>query len=104
MKLSVLDRLSIPLLMPTKGNFITLTLANDIQKKTRFRQVEIDVLKLRIEDGRWRWSETKDNGLDINFTDAENALIKQKLSELNEKNELSIDMLGLYDKFFGGKK
>lgn len=100
MRLTVLERLQFAVLFPAKSDYVTLTLKQDALDKIRLSQEEIAAIGLKTDDGQnYSWDASKDEGKDIIFTDAELALIRQKLKDLDAKRELDDVTFAFYRKF-----
>ena len=106
MKLGITDRIHLPELLPSKGSYIEMLLREDILKKVLLTQVEMEKWEVKIqtnESGQtsFGWNKEKVEDVDIEFSDAENELIKKQLKEMDDKKELTPVFVILYKKFNG---
>ena len=100
MQFSIAERLNFGSLLPSEGDFITLTLKHDIIAKVRITQDEIAEWEIRSDDGSsFKWNAEKAKEKEISFTDAETALIVRTLKELDSSKKLNDMTFGLYRKF-----
>lgn len=100
MKLSIAERLQLPILYPEKGDHITLTLKADIIKKVSMSQEEIAEVGLKTEDGKvFSWDPAKATEKEIDFSDSELELLRKKLKELDDRKELDDLTHQFYKKF-----
>lgn len=97
MKLTIFDRILISQLYPQKGNLIQLTLVEDIIKKVRIGQEEIKEIELKqIPSDKgisYKWNRDKAKVLDVDFTKAEIDLLRNQVEELDDKGEITQDLL-----------
>ena len=98
-KLAVADRLQFAGFIPEEGNFLDLTLRNDILNKVSLTQKEIADWEVKPEGNNIRWSAEKAKDIDIEFTDSESEFLRSKLEKLNETNKLSPQTFNLYKLF-----
>ena len=95
MKLSIKDRLVFKLLYPQEGNLITQTLVRDISEKIKITQEEMKNLKLESSGDMVKWDETNDKGLEVEFTQLEINLLRDRVKELDSKNKITQENLDL---------
>ena len=89
MKLSLTERLQFVTLLPEKGDFVTLTLKADIVRKIALTQEEITEWEVKSSDGHsFTWNAEKAQDKEIDFTEAEKALVVRKLKELDAAQAL----------------
>jgi len=99
-ELSVLDRIAIINSLPAQGNFITLSLANDLRLLVSIGTAEIEDINLRFGDGeRMEWDASRDVPRDYVISDSMRDLVSSRLRELDRKGELTVDHIGIYRKF-----
>lgn len=102
MKFTIMDRIVIGSLYPEKGNFIQMTLVEDITKKIKIGQKEITEIELKqvsVDNGiSYQWKKDKANDLDVKFTNAEIDLLKTQIKELDKKGEITISLLSICKK------
>lgn len=100
MKLDLAERLHFGVLLPDKGDYISLTLKQDILAKLKITQAEIKEWNLKTEDGQtYSWDPEADTIKEFEFTQAELAMIKDKLKSLNDSKSLDAVTYAFYGKF-----
>lgn len=99
MKLTLKDRILMSGLIPAKGNFEDLIVAEDLRKKISVTQDEIKEAKIKTDQktGNINWE--KEIDADIKLTEAEEKMVSKQLEELNKKDELTKDHIELYKTF-----
>lgn len=99
MQLTLRDRLIILNILPTEGNFITMTAKHDLIEKIKVTQDEIVSLKIEsTPEGGIKWDGTKDEEKEFEITELELKLVKEKLKKLDEEGKLNDDILIIYKK------
>lgn len=100
-ELTLLDRIILTSIVPTKGDIVTLTLSKDLTAKIAIKQEEIKEYGIsaakKVGLG-WNESGAKAK-FEIEFSELEANLIKSELQKLDSSKKLSIDMLGLVKLF-----
>lgn len=101
MELSLKDRLLVGSLLPQQGDFITLTIADEIREKVKLDDKERKKFELTIDpQGNASWNEEgKKAAFKIEFTDEESGLISKRLEELDKQKALRKDHIFLYKTF-----
>ncbi len=100
MKLDLAERLHFGVLLPDKGDYISLTLKRDILDKLKITQEEIKEWDLKTDDGQtYNWNPQADTIKEFDFTQAELAMIKDKLKSLNDAKSLDAITYEFYNKF-----
>lgn len=99
MKISIKDRIVLQTILPAQGDFITLVLKETILLKVKITQEEIKELGMTVEGNVYKWDDTKPQFIEIEFTEAELALIVKLLKELDESKKLDDDTKELYKLF-----
>lgn len=98
---TLLDRISLPSVLPTKGSYEKLIVIEDIIKKVRLTQEEITEFSLSSKGDRLSWiiPEGKKDEFEISFTTLECSIIADALKTLNESENLTPDTKHLYTLF-----
>lgn len=97
-----MDRISLPRVLKTEGNYKVLILNRDINKKIELSQDELVKCNYRTspadKEGRVMsmWDEFD---AEIEFTELESAEIKERLVELDSQNKLTSEIVHLYELF-----
>ena len=99
MKLTVAERIQFGLALPEKGDFVAMTLKQDILKKVNLTQKEIDDWGIHADGEKVSWDSTKAQDTDIEFTNSEVALVAKTLTDLDAKQMLDDMTVSLYRKF-----
>lgn len=106
MKLTVKERIWIGNILPKTGNFVDLTVAEDIEKKTKFTQKELDALKMRFtpptgpgQEGGLSRDQAAEKEINVEFESMESKLLQDLLEGLNAKKIMSKECLSLYKLF-----
>ena len=99
--LTLLDRVMMPSVLPTQGDFKTLLIVNDINNKVKISQKELQLYNVTaLQNGALGWNDKgKNASFDYAFTELETAEIKKALNKLDEEQKLSVDHIGLYKAF-----
>jgi len=96
-KLTILDRLSIINILPKEGNFLTLSVSNDITKKVGIGQEESKEIGIKFEENRVSWNpETPEK--EVEFSESELSVIRKQLKTLDSQDKLTIELLETYKK------
>ena len=99
MKLGIKDRISLLTILPQQGDFVTLTIKQDLVEKIKITQEEIKELEIKSENGSTFWNPKKEVEMELEFTELEEKLVKDSLEGLNTKKSLNDDTFNLYKKF-----
>lgn len=97
--LAIKDRLVIGGVLPQQGDIRTMTIVEDIRKKTALTQEEIDQADFRVENNAYKWDSEKAKSVEIIFSDAENDLIMERFQELDKEKAVTPEILQLYRLF-----
>lgn len=100
-KLQMIDRITLPSVLPTKGGFEKLIVVEDIKKKIMLTQEDIEKYTISSRGDKIFWTipEGEQDEFEYEFTSLELSLLKEALKELDTKQELTTDMTGLYKLF-----
>ena len=94
------DRIILQNIMPTKGSYTDMSIITDVNSKVNLSQSEIKELDVTQKwAGNISWNPEKDTWKEIEFSKAECNVIKKVFSDLDEKKEITSDMMSLYDIF-----
>lgn len=94
LQLTVVDRISIPRILPEKGGLVDQIIARDIRKKVDFTQQDITRFELQdvsTNDGMmaFKWNPKKDKPTPITFTDEEMRLLIKSISLLDKQKMIT---------------
>jgi len=102
-KLTIYDRISIPVMIPEKATFADAIIFDDIRIKIKITQEEVVNYNIRnTKDGSGvEWDEEPNGGKTFDFTNAEIKLVTKAFSELDSKAQVPTDpkFILLYKKF-----
>ncbi len=100
MKLSILERLVLGNILPQKGNYTTLIAVKEIKDKIVLTLEEIEKYKIAADEQQTRWSKEGENyEIDVEFGKTLSVIINEALQKKNNGNELTQEMISLYEKF-----
>jgi len=101
MTLSVMDRVLLLNILPTKGSILKLRLSREFSETLSFTEEEHSRLKFTESGGSIAWSdEAADLVKDIEIGKVMMELIKEELTKLDESESLGLEHVDLYGKFF----
>lgn len=100
-KLSVLNRLSLLGLLSNKGDLTTLKVIRELREELSFTQDEHALLGFKpLPDGKTFWNEEHVPPKEFEFSGIREIIIEEvkiELKKLEEKKELLLDYLPLYE-------
>lgn len=99
MTLKTYDRLVLLNVLPAQGDILTLRVVRDLQAALSFTEEESAALQFEQVDGAVRWKTEADEEKDIPIGDAARAVIRERLRELNDQKQLTLEHLPLYERF-----
>jgi len=109
MKLHIVDRYILSMLVPARGNYVTLRVGEEVRNKLGFTAGEIEDYGLDDKNGTLTWREglpidllkREDIPKDIDLSDSEARVCKfaQTLKTLDEEEALTAVHLPLYELF-----
>ena len=99
MLFSVLHRIQLGQVLPSKGTFEDLIIREDILDKVKITQEEITEFEIKTIENRLQWNGEKAKDIEIELTNAETEHVKKALKDLSEKKELDASYLSLYKLF-----
>lgn len=101
MKLEVHERLALLNLLPQKGSYAGLKSLRKAREIISFTPEEAEFYELSHENGQTKWSSAKavERVLDAPLEEYVIDIVRQKLSEMEKKKELTEQYLSLYEKF-----
>lgn len=100
MKLTILERLVLGNILPQRGNFTLMIAVKEIKDKVILTSEEIQKFNIIADDHGTRWSkEGESYEVDIEFGNTLSVIINEALQEKSKTNELTEEMISLYQKF-----
>lgn len=93
--LTLKERINFGALYPQKGNIVEQKLIRDIAEKIEISQGEMKEIELRATGTQVQWNEKKAKDKKVEFTEMEMDLLKRQVRELDEKKEVTANILSL---------
>jgi hypothetical protein len=87
-------------ILPEKANLLTLKIVRELREELSFSEDEHKAMKIVVKEDRITWSD-KAEDKDVDTGAQAKELIEKTLRELNEKDELTLPDLALWEKFIG---
>ena len=108
-KLSLKNRIALLNILPHEGNIITLRIIRDLQKTLSFSEAEISdygITMTQINDNvQTNWNAAGNKAFkNVKIGENAESIIVEKLKELNEKKQLRMSLLDLYERFVEKKE
>lgn len=100
MKVSIPNRLRLLAILPEQGNLLTLKIVRQLREELSFSEEEHKEFEIKTEGNSIRWKLDAEEK-EIEFGEQAKELIDKRLRELNEKDELTLPDLELWEAFIG---
>lgn len=100
MKLDVGNRIRLLAILPEKGNLLTLKIVRELREALSFSEKEHKDFGIKQMGDRIVW-DVKIKAKAIKFGDQAKELVEKALRDLNEKDDLTIPDLALWELFIG---
>ena len=99
-KLSIADRLELPILFPQQGTMLTQMVVKDIVAKINLSVDETKQIGLKQEDNLLKWNQNESNKLDkeIDFSDAEINFLHSRVDELDKEGKVILRVVELFNR------
>lgn len=106
MVLTFAQRILLLQILPDQGNIVTLRVVQDLRKSLAATEEEIKEHNIIVEnvDGKSNIKWDPEFSTDIEMGDIAKQIIAEQLKDLNEKKELTENMVSLYDLFVNPTK
>jgi len=102
-KLTISERITLLSIFPTKNNYATMRIVNDLIQKIGISSKEADLIGLKIEGGVIKWNPKKKIKKEFSLGEFDIDIIKDSLKRLDEEKELKVEHLSLWNKFIKGE-
>ena len=102
MKLDVAERIRLLGILPEKGNLLTLKIVRELRDDLSFSEKEHKDFNILTKMDRITWSDAAKKKA-VKIGDQAKELVEKTLKELDEKEELTLADIDLWDKFIGEK-
>lgn len=100
MNLSIRDRIAMDAVLPKQGNYVTMIAVKEIKSKTVITTKEIEQFQMVFGERMVNWSDEGNKyEIDVEFGETLLVIIRGSLQAKNSANELTADMVPLYEKF-----
>jgi len=99
MKLSVRERLVLLGVLPSEADFVTLLLVKSLRSVLDISPEEAARVNLKVDGNRLTWDEKGEEEVDFDLTEAQEAVIRKALTDLDVKKKLTLDHVSVYQKF-----
>jgi hypothetical protein len=103
MKLNVGERLRLLGILPEKGNLVTIKVVSEMRNSIALSEKEIKGFKVKVGPQSITWDD-KAKPVDIKLGDTAKEVIVNALRELDEKEELTVSDVALWEMFIGEVK
>jgi hypothetical protein len=87
-------------ILPEQGNLLTLKIVRELREELSFSEDEHKTMNLRTMGDRIMWDDTAPEK-DVEIGDQAKELVGKRLRELDEKDELTMPDLLLWESFIG---
>jgi hypothetical protein len=99
-KLDIGSRIRLLGILPEKGNLLTLKIVRTLRDDLSFSEKEHKDFGIKVQSDRITWDD-KAKSKNIDFGAEALKIVEDSLKELNEKDELTVPDLALWEKFIG---
>jgi hypothetical protein len=100
MLVGINERIRLLGILPEQGNLLTIKIVRTLREALSFSEEEHKEFNVQIADDRITWNPDAPEK-EIEFGDMAKEIIEKRLRELNEKDELTVADIGLWEKFIG---
>jgi len=99
-KLNLGERFSLLGILPREGNFATLKVVRKLRESLSLTEEEMKEYSVKQIGEQLSWDPAKaEETKEIDFNEFAEEMVKSKLKDLNEKNQLKAEHFTLYEKF-----
>lgn len=102
MILRIAERLRLRMILPEQGDILTMRLVQDLDRRLVPDAAEQEALGFAEDKERRKITWEKDSETDIDFRDAELAVIRDALNARNKSKELTLEDVRLWGLFHDG--
>lgn len=103
MKLDVSMRIRLLGILPEKGNLLTLKIVRELRDDLSFSEKEHKDFKIKVTNTAITWADGA-KSKEVKIGDLANEVIVKSLKDMDEKEELTLPDIKLWDKFIGEDK
>ncbi len=88
-KLSVTDRMALPLLLPKKYGLVDGEIIQDVKERIKITSKEMQDMEMRdLPNGSLQWNAQKEKAFDLELSDRELEILKKGVEEADKANSL----------------
>jgi len=91
--LTVKERLLVPQLYPKEASLTDQTIVRDISRKTEITQEEMKKIGFKTMPQGFTWDQKKEKVKQVEFTDTELNLLKNRITELDKEKKVTQQLL-----------
>lgn len=108
MKLNIPERIALLSILPAEGNIVTLRILNELKSELAFTEDEVreyGIKNIPSDSGAmitWK-PELTDTKKEVKIGPTAEAIVVNKLKELDSQSRLHVSMIPLYERFVEGK-
>jgi hypothetical protein len=102
-KLNVLERVVLLNMLPQRGNLVTCRAAGNTGKILVLTKEETEKYEVQTENGQTHWNEAGKEEKEFELPPSSVKMIRDRLNELDAKEELPINCVSLCEKFLPGE-
>jgi hypothetical protein len=102
MLLKLLDRFLLLKALPKEGSYASLKIVQDLKLKLALTEEEFKEYEVKESEGNITWSPEKDLGKEIPIGEKANDIIVMSLKKRDRDEELTLEEMGVYEKFIQG--
>ena len=89
-----------PSVLPKSGKIIEMEIVKSVSERIRFTPAEIEEFELKdAPNGSVMWHREKAKEREFRFEDSELEVVRKGITALDEKGDITVDMLSLVKKF-----
>ena len=100
MELSILDRLMIQSIIPSRGKIEDMIMRADILEKIKITQEEVEKFNIEENEKGVKWDKSGDeHKIEVEFTELEKMLLVSNLKKASDNQDLPAAAIGVYKKF-----
>jgi len=106
MKLSITERMLLLHILPPQGDIITLRLVRNLQADISLSEKELKEISYKRDGGQVTWNDEKAKKVkpkNIEIGEICLGIIREELTKLNDKKQLTQHHIPLYERFVEGK-
>jgi hypothetical protein len=93
--LTIKERLLVPQLYPREAGLTDQTIVRDIARKVNLSQEEQKKVGLKTMPNGFTWDNKKEKVIEVEFTDAEINLLKDRINKLDQEKKITQQLVEL---------